>query len=107
MSVARTRLAALARAAGYPRDLLQQIKNATLPVPTGGRLTDAEIRQLTEAVDVLAHKNGYTAGTVRLLLDDYQQRHGEQWRERFWTSALQVANARDRQPHADVTEPRS
>jgi len=76
MSVARSRLAALAATTGYPPDLLQEIKNATLPARTAAALTDAEIRQLAEAVDVLAHKNGYTAGTVRLLLDDHQQRHG-------------------------------
>ena len=97
MSVARSRLAALAAAAGYPRDVLEQITDATLPGHTGGRLRETELRQLTEAVDVL-HHNGYSASTVALLLDEYQRRHGERWRERFWTSALRIATARERHP---------
>jgi len=102
MSVARSRLAALAAAAGYPPALLKQIADATLPGHTGGRLREAHIRQLAEAVDVL-HHNGYTASTVRLLLDDYQRRHGERWRERFWTSALRIADHRHQHPelHGD------
>jgi hypothetical protein len=102
MSVARSRLAALAAAAGYPPDLLKQIAEATLPGHTGRRLRDPQIRQLTEAVDVLV-QNGYTASTVGLLLDDYQRRHGERWRERFWTNALRIANHRHQHPelHGD------
>ena len=98
MSVARSRLATLAAAAGYPPNLLNQIADATLPSHTGGRLRDPEIRQLTEAVDVL-HHNGYSASTVALLLDDYQRRHGDRWRERFWTSALRIADHRHPELH--------
>ena len=97
MSVARSRLAALAAAAGYPPDLLKQIADATLPGHTRGRLRETEIRQLTEAVDVL-HHSGYSADTVGLLLDDYQRRHGDRWRERFWKSALRIARAGHRDP---------
>ena len=97
MSIARSRLAALAAAAGYPPVLLERIADAALPAQTGGRLRETEIRQLTEAVDVL-HHSGYSADTVGLLLDDYQRRHGDRWRERFWTSALRIANARHRHP---------
>jgi len=97
MRVARSWLAALAAAAGYPPNLLKRIGDATLPAHTHGRLRDPEIRQLTEAVDVLT-QSGYTPDTVSLLLDDHKQCCGDRWRERFWKSALRIARAGHRDP---------
>ena len=52
-SPARARLAALAAAAGYPGTLLTQIAHATLPAyRPGDTLSDAQIEQLTLAVEV-------------------------------------------------------
>ena len=54
-SAARSRLAAQAAAAGYPPDLLALIANATLPrYRPGEQLEDAQIEQVTDAVEVLA-----------------------------------------------------
>ena len=59
-SAARSRLAAQAAAAGYPPDLLALIANATLPAyQPGQQLEDAQIDQVTDAVEVLAQA-GYT-----------------------------------------------
>ena len=95
---ARSRLAAQAAAAGYPPDLLALIAQATLPAyQLGDQLQDAEIVQIVEAVEVLAQA-GYTAAALPEQLADYQQRHGTQWRERFWTRALRTAAVRYRHP---------
>jgi hypothetical protein len=95
---ARSRLAAQAAAAGYPPDLLALIANATLPrYQPGQQLEDAQIEQITAAVEVLAQA-GYTARALPEQLADYQRRHGTEWRERFWTRALRTAAVRHRHP---------
>ena len=64
-SDARSRLAAQAAAAGYPPDLLALIAHATLPAyQPGEQLEDAQIEQVTDAVEVLAQA-GYRAEYAR------------------------------------------
>ena len=95
---ARSRLAVQAAAAGYPPDVLAVIAHATLPAhQPGHQLQDAQIDQVTDAVEVLAQA-GYRAESLAEHIADYQQRHGTSWRERFWTRALRTAAVRYRQP---------
>ena len=97
-SATRSRLAAQAAAAGYPPDLLALIAHATLPrYQPGDQLGDAHVEQVTDAVEVLAQA-GYTAAALPHQLADYQQRHGGDWRRRFWTRALRIAAIRYRHP---------
>jgi len=98
-SNARSRLAAQAAAAGYPLDLLALIAHATLPAyRPGQQLDDAQIEQVTDAVDVLAQA-GYTGTGLPAQLAEYQGRHGDDWRGRFWGRALRIANVRFRHPN--------
>ena len=95
---ARSRLAAQAAAAGYPPDLLALIAHATLPAHRDGQqLNDAQIEQVTQAVEVLAQA-GYPAKSLAEHIADYQRRHGEDWRGRFWRRALRLASLRHRHP---------
>ena len=98
-SDARSRLAAQAAAAGYPPDLLALIANAALPAyQPGQQLEDAQIDQVTDAVEVLAQA-GHTGANLPGLLADYQRRYGDDWRQRFWPRALRIANVRYRHPN--------
>ena len=97
---ARSRLAAQAAAAGYPPDLLALIAHAALPgYRTGEQLEDTQIEQVTAAVEVLAQA-GYRAESLAEHIAEYQRRHGEEWRERFWRRALRIASLRYRHPDA-------
>ena len=97
-SDARSRLAAQAAAAGYPPDLLALIAHATLPAyQPGEQLEDAQIEQVTDAVEVLAQA-GYRADTLAEHIAEYQRRHASDWRERFWCRALRIASVRYRRP---------
>ena len=94
----RSRLAAQAAAAGYPPDLLALIAHATLPAyQPGEQLEDAQIEQVTDAVEVLAQA-GYRADTLAEHIAEYERRHGDDWRERFWDRALRIATVRYRHP---------
>jgi hypothetical protein len=94
----RSRLAAQAAAAGYPPDLLALIAHATLPrYQPGEQLRDAEIEQVTQAVEVLAQA-GYRAASLAEHIADYPRRHGEDWRQPFWRRALRLASLRHRHP---------
>ena len=94
----RSRLAAQAAAAGYPPDLLALIAHATLPrYQPGEQLRDAEIEQVTQAVEVLAQA-GYRAESLAEHIADYPRRHGEDWRQPFWGRALRLASLRHRHP---------
>jgi hypothetical protein len=94
----RSRLAAQAAAAGYPPDLLALIAHATLPAyQPGEQLEDAQIRQITDAVEVLAQA-GYQADTLAEHIAEYQHRHASDWRERFWARALRIATVRHSHP---------
>ena len=94
----RSRLAAQAAAAGYPPDLLALIAHATLPAyQPGEQLEDAQIEQVTDAVEVLAQA-GYRADTLAEHIAEYQRRHGDDWRERFWARALRIATVRHSHP---------
>jgi len=94
----RSRLAAQAAAAGYPPDLLALIAHVTLPAyRRGEQLDDVQIGQVTDAVEVLAQA-GYRAGTLAEHIAEYQRRHGDDWRERFWSRALRIASVRYRRP---------
>ena len=93
-SDARSRLAAQAAAAGYPPDLLALIAHATLPAyQPGEQLDDAQIEQVTDAVEVIAQA-GYRADTLADHIAEYQRRHSSDWRERFWARALRIATVR-------------
>ena len=95
---ARSRLAAEAAAAGYPPDVLALIAHATLPAHRDGeQLQDAQIEQVTQAVEVLAQA-GYRAESLAEHIADYQRRRGEDWRERFWSRVLRLASVRYRRP---------
>jgi hypothetical protein len=94
----RSRLAAQAAAAGYPPDLLAHIAHATLPrYQPGQQLEDAEIEQVSDAVEVLGQA-GYRADTLAEHIAEYQRRHGSDWRERFWARALRIATVRYSHP---------
>ena len=96
---ARSRLAAQAAAAGYPPDLLALIAHAALPgYRPGEQLEDRQIAQVTDAVEVLAQA-GYRAESLAAHIADYQRRHGDDWRQRFWARALRIANVRYRDPN--------
>ena len=69
------------------------------PTGPGEQLQDAQIEQVTQAVEVLAQA-GYQAESLAEHIADYQRRHGEDWRERFWRRALRLANVRYRRPDA-------
>ena len=74
------------------------IAHATLPgYRSGEQLQDAHIVQVTQAVEVLAQA-GYQADTLSGQLADYQRRHGDDWRQRFWARTLAIANVRYRHP---------
>ena len=95
---ARSRLAAQAAAAGYPPDLLAVIAHATLPAyRAGDQLEDPQIEQVIGAVEVLAQA-GYRAESLAAHIADYQRRHGDDWRQPFWSRALSLASVRYRRP---------
>jgi len=95
----RGRLAAQAAAAGYPPDLLAVIAHATLPrYQPGQQLEDAQIEQVTDAVEVLAQA-GYRAESLAAHIADYRHRHGDGWCQPFWERALRLASVRYRHPH--------
>jgi hypothetical protein len=95
---ARSRLAAQAAAAGYPPDLLAVIAHATLPAyQPGQQLQNGQIEQVTDAVEVLAQA-GYAGADLPAHLADYQRRHGDGWRQPFWSRALRLASVRYRRP---------
>ena len=97
----------MTRAAGSPPKrrrpatrptLLALIAHATLPAyQPGEQLQDAQIEQVTQAVEVLAQA-GYRAESLAEHIADYQRRRGEDWRERFWRRALRLASLRYRRP---------
>jgi hypothetical protein len=94
----RGRLAAQAAAAGYTPDLLALIANAILPgYRAGEQLEDAQIGQVTDAVEVLAQA-GYRADALAEQIAEYRRRHSSDWRECFWARALRIATVRYRLP---------
>ncbi len=104
-SNARSRLAAQAAAAGYPPDLLALIANATQPTHEAtSELQDPQIEQVSDAVEVLAQA-GYSADSVRAQLGDCQRSHGADWRQRFWSHALNIASDRYRHPERHGLSP--
>jgi PD-(D/E)XK nuclease superfamily len=95
---ARERLAALAAAAAYPDSAVTLLAEATLPRHTAGEpLSESECAQLADAIEVLAQA-GRTSDTLALLIADYRQRRGEDWRERFWARTLRTASLRYAHP---------
>lgn len=93
----RARLAKTA-AAGYPPSLLSLIAETTLPRHQAGeQLDDAQIEQITQAVEVLAQA-GRTAENLAILIAAYRHRHGGAWRECFWAQTLRTANVRYTHP---------
>jgi hypothetical protein len=98
MSQARARLAAQAAAAGYPPPLLTTVAEAALPRYTAGkRLDEAQIEQLTIAVETLAQA-GVTAEELPVLVAHYRRRYDRRWQERFWAHTLRSANVRYAHP---------
>ena len=95
----RSRLAAQAAAAGYPPDLLPLLASAILPrYEPGQQLEDAQVEQVTGAVEVLAQA-GYRADRLAEHIAEYQCRHGSDWRQCFWARALRIATVRHSHPH--------
>ena len=98
MSTARSRLAAHAAAAGYPPDLLTQIADAALPgYAPGSQLTDLQVVQFTDAVQVIAQA-GYDHQQLLDVLDSHQTQHRDRRRSWFWKSTLTIAAVRYRHP---------
>jgi hypothetical protein len=99
MSPARTRLAALAAAAGYGPETLLLIAEAALPAHRPGeRLDDTLLAHVASAVEVLA-QCGYCAAAITDLVGSYRLRHRDgRWRERFWRAQLRIAALRFRHP---------
>ena len=98
MTTARSRLAAHAAAAGYPPDLLTRIVDAVLPGYTpGSRLTDQQVDQVTDAVQVIAQA-GYDHQQLLDVLDSHQTQHRDRRRSWFWKSTLTIAAVRYRHP---------
>ena len=99
MSAARTRLAALAAAAGYGPDTLLVIADAALPsLSPGDRLDDVLVGHVASAVEVLA-QCGYRADELPDLIDRYRLRYRDgRWRERFWRNQLRAATLRYQHP---------
>jgi hypothetical protein len=97
VSAARTRLAALAAAAGYPGPLLTQIAVAAVPAYTPGTaLSDPQIDQVALAVETLVEAGHNPAG-AQALIARHQQHGGERWRDALWREALAAANQRQAQ----------
>jgi hypothetical protein len=95
---ARSRLAAHAAAAGYPPNMLGQIADAVLPRYTpGDRLDDRTVDQVADAVRVIAQV-GYDHQQLQAVIDGYRERHGDQWRQPFWTRTLAIAAVRYQHP---------
>jgi hypothetical protein len=91
VSAARTRLAALAAAAGYPADLLCQIAVATLPAYTpGDTLGDAGVDHVASAVELLAEA-GHDAHRARELIARHQLHGATRWRDALWREVLGAA----------------
>ena len=98
MNAARSRLATHAAAAGYPPDLLGQIAHAVLTSHTpGSRLTDLQIDQVSDAVQVIAQA-GYDHQQLRDVLASHQTQHHDRWRSSFWNSTVAIAAVRYRHP---------
>jgi hypothetical protein len=105
MSPARKRLAAQAAAAGYPAALVTTVAEATLPRHRAGEpLDDAQIEQITSAVETLAQA-GRTAEQLPELVAHYRRHHGEDWRQRFWAQSLRTANFRHAHPELHGLSP--
>ena len=82
------------RAAPVPRTLLTQIAHATLPAyRPGDTLSDAQIEQLTLAVEVLT-ESGHDADSAGERIARHQHTGNEWWRDALWAEVLRAANAR-------------
>ncbi len=99
MSPARTRLAALAAAAGYGPDTLLLIAEAALPNQRPGeRLDDSGLAHVAAAVEVLA-QCGHCAEAISDLVGSYRLRHRDgRWRAHFWRAQLRIAALRFNHP---------
>jgi hypothetical protein len=94
VNAARGRLVAQAAAAGHPPDLLGQIAGAVLPGYTpGSRLTDLQVDQVTDAVQVIGQA-GYDRQQLLDVLDSHQTQQPDHWRSRFWKSTVAIAAVR-------------
>ena len=91
----RDRLQALIKAAGYGRDVLEAIADATLhphqPKP-GEKATDPQLRRICDAVDVLMTA-GRSSAQVLTRINGFRDAGGD-WRFEFWQAELAEANRR-------------
>ena len=109
----RARLEVLARRAGYGPGALERLARACHPwfVP-GTTLDDAAVKQVCDAVGVCA-MSGMTDEHVHLIVDEYRERFGDEWRDPFWRIRMMIANRRYREPErygpspCDLPEPPS
>jgi hypothetical protein len=94
----RERLLSLAQRAGYSPGALQHLAQATLPhyLP-GERLDNSAVATVCAAVEVCA-QSGMRDEHIAMLVEDYRERFGERWRERFWTRRLRTARLRFNDP---------
>jgi len=91
VSATEARLAALCAAAGYSTELVELIAEATFARhKTGETLSEPQLRQLAEAVKMLAAGERSTEH-IPVLVDEYEARHGDRWREVFWTRTIRAA----------------
>lgn len=112
LSDPRVRLAQQAAHAGYSADTLVLVASLTFgyareDFERGLRLSDHEVDQLIEAVEVCAQAN-LDAERIGLIAHHCRQRAGSGcWRREFWRYALALANARAAHPefHAPRERP--
>lgn len=80
-------------AAGYDRAVIEAIADVALHPrrpPAGQRATDAQVRQVIGAVDVLTTA-GRTGAQVLTRLNGFRVAGGD-WRHAFWRAELAEAN---------------
>jgi hypothetical protein len=102
---ARVRLWQLSRLAGYSREVLDLVADATLTgFVRGTILGEAEILAVCLAVETCAQA-GLDEDRLREALTVHRLRFGERWRADFWRSQLRIASLRFNNPHIYGTSP--
>jgi hypothetical protein len=96
----RQRLATLAADAGCPGSVLAAVAQATLPAYAAGQLTEEQLGQVADAVQLLAEAR-LTADQVTALIAGCRRRTPDHWREPFWAIAFKAASATAHSSRAD------
>ena len=97
----RERLATLAADAGYPGSVLAAVAQATLPAYAAGQLTEEQLGQVANAVQLLAEAR-LTADQVTAVIAGCRKRTAAQWREPLWAIAFKAASANAHSSRGDA-----